>query len=55
MADKPLTYEEIYRNLSGVVALTVAASMPLRKRKGEKDTEYVKRIVAAYAAAAQHC
>jgi hypothetical protein len=50
---KRLTFEEVYRNLDGMVALTVAASMPLRKQKDERDTAYVKRIVAAYLAAAQ--
>lgn len=53
MTEKPLTYDEVYRNLDGVVALQVAASMPLRKQKDEKDTAYVKRIVAGYMVAAQ--
>lgn len=49
-----LTYAEIYRNLDGLVALQVAASTPLRKQKDEKDTAFVKRIVATYCAAAQN-
>ena len=48
-----LTYSEIYRNLDGLVALQVAASTPLRKQKDEKDTAFVKRIVATYVAAVQ--
>lgn len=48
-----LTYAEIYRNLDGLVALQVAASTPLRKHKDEKDTAFVKRIVATYCAVAQ--
>jgi hypothetical protein len=43
-----LTYAEIYRNLDGLVALQVAGSTPLRKQKDEKDTAFVKRIVATY-------
>lgn len=48
-----LTYKEIYRNLDGLVALQVAASTPLRKQKDEKDTAFVKRIVATYLAVHQ--
>lgn len=48
-----LTYAEIYRSLDGLVALQVAASTPLRKHKEEKDTAFVKRIVATYLAAHQ--
>jgi hypothetical protein len=50
---KPLTYAEIYRNLDGLIALQVAAATPLRKAKDEKDTAFVKRIVATYAALSQ--
>ena len=50
---KPLTYAEIYRNLDGLIALQVACATPLRKHKDEKDTAFVKRIVATYAALAQ--
>jgi hypothetical protein len=48
-----LTYAEIYRNLDGLVALQVAVSTPLHRLKDEKDTAYVKRIVATYIAAVQ--
>ena len=42
-------YTRIYRSLDGVVALSVATrNAPLRKAKGEMDTEFVKRIVATY-------
>ena len=50
----PLTYEEIYRNLDGLVAITVASRTTMGKTKGEKNTEFVKRIVAHYAHIAQH-
>lgn len=53
MTKSPLTYDEIYRNLDGIVALAVAESTDMRKRKGERDTEFVKRIVATYAVIAQ--
>ncbi len=37
------------RDLDGVAALAAAHdARPLRKRKGERDTEFVKRIVCAY-------
>ena len=52
--DRPLIYEEIYRNLDGLTALAVAARTTMGKTKGEKDTEFVKRIVATYALVAQH-
>ena len=48
-----LTYDEIYRNLDGMVALRVGLSTPLRKQKDEKGTAFVKRIVATYIEAAQ--
>jgi len=35
-------------HLDGMAALTAAESTPLRKQKGERDTEFVKRIVCAY-------
>lgn len=36
-------------DLNGIAALAAAyAAKPLRKMKGEKDTEFVKRIVCAY-------
>ncbi len=44
----PLTYNDIYRNLDGMTALAGAAATPLRRQKDEKDTAYVKRIVATY-------
>jgi hypothetical protein len=49
-----LTYAEIYRNLDGLVALQVAASTPLKRLKDERDTAFVKRIVATYLAAHQN-
>jgi hypothetical protein len=49
---KGLSYSDVYKNLDGMTALTVATSMPLRKHKGEKDTAFVKRIVACYLTAA---
>jgi hypothetical protein len=48
MTEGPLHYNEIYKNLDGLVALATAAATPLRKPKGEPDTAYVKRIVATY-------
>lgn len=36
------------RELDGTAALVAAASTAMCKRKGEKDTEFVKRIVCAY-------
>jgi hypothetical protein len=38
----------VERPLDGVVALMAAQSTALCKQKGEKDTEFVKRIVNAY-------
>jgi hypothetical protein len=36
-------------DLDGFAALAAAhAAKPLRKQKGERDTEFVKRIVCAY-------
>lgn len=49
---RAIKYADIYKNLSGVTALIVASQTPLRKQKDEKDTEFVKRIVAHYIAAA---
>ena len=34
--------------IDGVAALMVAETEPMAKKKGERDTEFVKRIVAAY-------
>jgi hypothetical protein len=42
------SYDDIYKTLDGLTALAVAASMPLRKHPDEKDTAFVKRIVACY-------
>jgi hypothetical protein len=36
------------KDFDSVVALLVAESTPLTKQPGEKDTEFVKRIVCAY-------
>lgn len=36
------------RDLDGVAALIAAGETAMCKRKGERDTEFVKRIVAAY-------
>jgi hypothetical protein len=48
-----MTYSEIYRNLDGMTALATAAATPLRREKDEKDTAFVKRIVATYVMLAQ--
>jgi len=52
MAEHGLSYNDVYKNLDGRTALTVAASTSLRKQKDEKDTAFVKRIVATYITAA---
>jgi len=39
-------------DLNGTVALFAAGATTMRKRKGEYDTEFVRRIVAAYLNAA---
>ncbi len=36
------------RDLNGIAALMAAESTYLRKKAGERDTEFVKRIVCAY-------
>lgn len=36
------------RRLDGVAALMAAETTAMRKLKGERDTEFVKRIVSAY-------
>lgn len=51
MPDSLLTFEQIYRNLDGLAALATAQAEGTKKRKGEYDTEFVKRIVARYV----HC
>jgi hypothetical protein len=43
-----VNYSDVYKSLDGITALSVATSMPLRKHKDEKDTAFVKRIVACY-------
>lgn len=53
MAQERLTYAEIYRNLDGMTALATAAKTPLRRWKDERDTAFVKRIVATYVMLAQ--
>ena len=34
--------------IDGIAAMAVAQSEHMTKRKGERDTEFVKRIVSAY-------
>ena len=46
----PLTYDQLYRNLDGVTALLTAESTPLKKLPDERDTAFVKRIVATFMA-----
>lgn len=47
--EPPLTYADFYRNLDGLTALAVAGATPLtRITKDERDTAFVKRIVATY-------
>jgi hypothetical protein len=36
------------KDIDGVAALMAAERTEMRKLKGEKDTEFVKRIVCAY-------
>ncbi len=37
------------KHLDGLAALAAARlARPLRKKKGERDTEFIKRIVCAY-------
>lgn len=48
----PLSYGDVYKNLDGLTALATAAATPLRRQKDEKDTAFVKRIVATYIALA---
>lgn len=36
------------RDLNGIAALIAAGNTDMCKRKGERDTEFVKRIVCAY-------
>ena len=43
-----LSYDDVYRNLDGMTALATAAATPLKRHKDEKDTAFVKRIVATY-------
>lgn len=45
---KPLTYDEVYRSLNGMAALAVAGQTFMGKEKDERDTAFVKRIVAHY-------
>ena len=47
-----LTVSDIYQNLSGIAALLAAEQTSMCKVKGEKDMEFVKRIVAHYLRAA---
>ena len=43
-----VSYVDFYRNLDGLTALATAAATPLRRQKEEKNTAFVKRIVATY-------
>lgn len=43
-----LTRDEIYSKLDGVAALIVACDEQLSHIKDERDTAFVKRIVARY-------
>ena len=47
-AKPSLTYSDFYRNLDGITALATAAATPLRRQKDERDTAFVKRIIATY-------
>lgn len=49
-AKPPLTYDQLYRNLDGATALLTAEATPLKKLPDERDTEFVKRIVATFMA-----
>jgi len=44
------TYTDVItpRDLDSTAALLAAEQTAMRKMKGERDTEFVKRIVAAY-------
>lgn len=53
MSTPRLTYSEIYRNLDGMTAFATATTTPLRRLKDERDTAFVKRIVATYVELAQ--
>jgi hypothetical protein len=44
----------VYANLDGLTALAVAEAIPLTRIEDEKDTAFVKRIVAAYLVFASH-
>lgn len=52
LAKQPLPQVIKPIQLDSFVALAVAATEQMSKRKGERDTEFVKRIVAAYLNAA---
>lgn len=41
-------YDEIYRGLDGLTALAVAEHTTMGKERDERDTAFVKRIVATY-------
>ena len=48
MAKKPLPQVIKPKEIDGIAAMMVAETEHMSKRKGEYDTEFVKRIVAAY-------
>jgi len=50
----PLCEQIEPRHLDGIAALVAAERTALCKRKGERDTEFVKRIVCAYINAAPY-
>lgn len=43
-----LSYQDFYKSLDGVTALATAAATQLRRLPDERDTAFVKRIVATY-------
>ena len=46
-------FEDLDLN-NGIAALLTAESTSMRKQKGERDTEFVKRIVQTYFIALEH-
>ena len=49
MSNEPeLSYSDFYRNLDGLTAMATATDTSLCQQKDERDTAFVKRIVATY-------